>query len=370
VDAANPEGVGLPLFAWAEFNLYHKTANKKRVKDVLPVLQKYVAWLDATFKQPNGLYAVPLSATTMDNAPREKAKYLVDFNAAMAVNALYILGDGGHPQRQGSELPVQAALLLPEDPNQLPDVGQRRRLLLRPGRGREAAPGEDDRRLLAPLAEIPNDDKAERIIDRLSDPGDFGAEHPFPTVAVSDPSFDQDATATGVRCFRPSPSWSSRVWRSTTAGTLPGNAPSGTCTTCWIPCIPKGTTKGQPLGAYLPQKEGPAKRRDRSDFPRPQYLAYSGLSTVCLMIENIVGLSISLPRKTVDWIIPNLEIMGIENLSLKRNMITILSNKSGRGWEIHMESEKLYYFTINILGKKKKTLPIPSGKCSMLIDKL
>jgi len=89
-----------------------------------------------------------------------------------------------------------------------------------------------------------------------------------------------------------------------------------------------------------------------------------------LIIENVIGLYISLPRKTVDWIIPNLEAMGIENLSLKRNMITILSSKSGRGWEIHMESEKLYYFTINVLGKKKKTLPIPSGKCSMLIDKI
>ena len=89
-----------------------------------------------------------------------------------------------------------------------------------------------------------------------------------------------------------------------------------------------------------------------------------------MMIENIIGLSISLPRKTVDWIIPNLEIMGIENLSLKRNLITILSNKSTRGWEIQMESEKLYYFTRNIRTSKKKTLPIPSGKCSMLIDKL
>ncbi len=35
-----------------------------------------------------------------------------------------------------------------------------------------------------------------------------------------------------------------------------------------------------------------------------------------------------------------------------------------------MESEKLYYFTINILNKKEKTLPIPSGRCSMLLDKL
>jgi neutral trehalase len=128
--------------------------------------------------------------------------------------------------------------------------------------------------------------------------------------------------------------------------------------------------KGNLWEAYLPLKEGPAHWQGKADFPRSQYLTYDALSTICLTIENIVGLFISLPRKTVDWIIPSLEIMGVENLSLKKNMITILSNKSGRGWEIHMESEKLYYFTINILGKKKKTLPIPSGKCSMLIDKL
>ena len=89
------------------------------------------------------------------------------------------------------------------------------------------------------------------------------------------------------------------------------------------------------------------------------------------MIENIVGLYVSLPRKTVDWYVPTLELMGIEELPLKRNHITIVSNKSNRGWEIRLESEKLYYFSIHLLDEgKKKTLPIPSGKCSMLIDKL
>lgn len=92
---------------------------------------------------------------------------------------------------------------------------------------------------------------------------------------------------------------------------------------------------------------------------------------ITLMIEDIIGLDISLPRKTVDWTMATMEMMGIEKLSLKRNMITILSNKQARGWEVRLESEKLYYFTIEILDdKKKKTLPIPSGKCSMLIDKL
>ena len=106
----------------------------------------------------------------------------------------------------------------------------------------------------------------------------------------------------------------------------------------------------------------PGKRR---------FMSSTGLVSITMMIEDIIGLDISLPRKTVNWVMPSLEAMGIEHLSLKRNMITILSNKTDRGWEIRLESEKLYYFTIEILDEqKKKTLPIPSGKCSMLIDKL
>jgi neutral trehalase len=133
---------------------------------------------------------------------------------------------------------------------------------------------------------------------------------------------------------------------------------------------PEGKEKGNVWEAYKPNSDGKAEWKGNENFPRPLFLSYVGLTTITLMIENIIGLYVSLPRKTVDWIIPTIEIMGIEDLSLKRNMITILSNKSGRGWEIQLESEKLYYFTVNILGQKKKTLPIPSGKCSMLIDKL
>ena len=95
MDAANPESVGLPLFAWAEFNLYHKSANKRRIKDIMPVLQNYMNWIDATFKQENGLYAAPVIASTMYNAPRDGTVYPVDFNAAVAINAAHMsaLGD-------------------------------------------------------------------------------------------------------------------------------------------------------------------------------------------------------------------------------------------------------------------------------------
>jgi neutral trehalase len=374
-DKSNPEGLGMPLFAWTEFNLYHKTANKKRVKDVLPILDKYTTWIETLFKDENGLYKVPLSAAGMYNSPREKAVYLVDFNAMMAINVLYlsalaeILNDKESSFRYKKhyfslKTRINSMMWDPEDEfyYDLDKNGNRIKV-----------------KTIACywnlLAEIPNDDKAEKIIAKLSDPKFFGTPHPFPTLSASEKAFKETGDAF---CGSVYPHLTFMVIKG-----LERYQRWELARECAIRHLyfvldsmspENDRQKGKLWEAYLPTKEGPAQWTSRSQppspFPRPQYLTYNALSTICLMIENIVGLLISLPRKTVDWIIPNLEIMGIENLSLKKNMITILSNKSGRGWEIHMESEKLYYFTINILGKKMKTLPIPSGKCSMLIDKL
>ncbi len=371
VNKDNPEGLGLPLFAWAEFNLYHKSANKKRVKDVISILHKYNEWIDSLFKRPNGLYEVPLSAVGVDNAPRGKVVYPVDFNAIMAINVLYmsalaeILNDkeaSSQYKRQYFSLKTRInSLMWDPDDGFYYDIDKHEKRI----------PVKTLAGYWPLLAEIPNEDKAEQIIEKLTDPKIFGAPHPFPSLGVSEKGFDQNGNGYKGSVF---PHLTFMVIKG-----LERYQRFDLARDCAIRHLyfvldsmsPDGNHhKGNLWEAYLPLKEGPAKRPDDPNFPKPQYLTFAALSTICLTIENIIGLFISLPRKTVDWIIPNLEIMGVENLSLKKNMITILSNKSGRGWEIHMESEKLYYFTINILGKKKKTLPIPSGKCSMLIDKL
>jgi neutral trehalase len=224
------------------------------------------------------------------------------------------------------------------------------------------------------LAELPNEDKADRIIQKLKDKELFGTPFPFPSVAANERSFKKKGEA-----------YSGSVFPHLTFMVIKGLERYHRwdfARECAIRHLyfmldsmnPEGDRhQGNLWEAYAPLEESPASPPPDpliSSFPRPQFVPYTALSTINLMIENVIGLFISLPRKTVDWLIPDMEIMGIENLSLKKNLITILSNKSGRGWEIHLESEKLYYFTINILGKKKKTLPIPAGKCSMLIDKL
>lgn len=366
----NPEGLGLPLFAWAEYNLYHKTANKKRVKEVMPVLQRYYTWIEESFKRSNGLFETPACATGLHNTPRGKAVYHVDFTVAMAINAMYMaaLGDILNDKdiafiykRNYFSLKTRLNNMMwnAEDAFYYDIDGSESQV-----------PIKTVGAFWALLAEIVNEDRSEQLIAHLTDPKTFGTENPFPTLSAD--SKDYDKRGMGYR---------GSVLPPFTYMIIKGLEKYNhweLARACAIRHLyfvldsahPNGEQKQTLWEAYQPQNEGKAIWPDKPDWPRPQFLAYTGLSTVALMIENIVGLSVSLPRKTVDWIIPNLEIMGIENLSLKRNMVTILSNKSGRGWEIHMESEKLYYFTINVLGKKKKTLPIPSGKCSMLIDKI
>lgn len=372
----NPEGLGIPLFAWVEYNLYHKTANKKRIKEILPILDRYTAWIDENFKDANGLYRVPPGVTGMFNAPRQQAVYPIDFNCMMAINALYfsklseILNDkdtSSRYKRQYFSLKTRIESMMwdTEDGFYYDLDAQEKRVQVQTIAGYWPL-----------LTEIPNYDKAERIIAKLQDPKYFGTPHPFPSVAVHEKVFSAEGEG-----------YLGSVFPHLTFMVIKGLERyqqwvlARECAIRHLYFIldsmsPDGShNRGNLWEAYLPIKEGPAQKpraecAENPGFPRPQYLSYNALSTICLMVENIVGLFISLPRKTVDWNIPNLEIMGVENLSLKKNLITILSNKSVRGWEIHMESEKLYYFTINILGIKKKTLPIPSGKCSMLIDKL
>lgn len=367
----NPEGVGMPLFAWAEFNLFHKSANKKRVKEVMPIMQNYMTWLENTFKCENGLYATPLAATTMHNAPRKDAKYLVDFNSALAVNALYMSAIGDIlNDKDLSFMYKRMYFSLKTRINSLmwdPETGFYHDL----DENEKRLPCKSIAGFWPMLAEIPNDDKADHLVEHLTNPSSFGTNHPFPTLSADDPNFSEDGEE---YCGSVYPQFTFMVIKGLEKYQKWDLARESSIRHLYQildALSPEGAHgKGDVWEAYLPTKDGIAKSSTNPDFPRKRYLHNIGLSTITLMIENIIGLFISLPRKTVDWIIPNLEIMGIENLSLKRNLITILSNKSQRGWEIHMESEKLYYFTINILGEKKKTLPIPSGKCSMLIDKL
>jgi neutral trehalase len=367
----NPDGLAPPLFAWAEYNIYHKAGNKKRIKDVMPILERYFEWLEENFKDDTGLFHVPLAATGMVNAPRDGMYYPIDFNTQAALNAAkmaelgHVLNDKDiefRYRRQYFSLKTRInQLMWNEDDGIYYDLDA----------DREQVRVKTVAAFWPLITDIPNEARASRLMDHLKNPDTFGTENPFPSLAVSEPTFAEDGEG-----------WRGSVFPHFTFMILKGLEQQQQWEAAREFAIrhlynmldtlhPEGDRRGTVWEAYRPMREGAAVWSGNDQFPRPMHLPEVGLSTIALMIENVVGLEVSLPRKTVRWVVPTLEIMGIENLNLRRNTITILSQKSGRGWEIRHESEKLYYFTLDRLGSRQpKTLPIPSGKCSMLVDKI
>lgn len=365
----NPQNVSAPLFAWAEYNLYHKVGNKKRIKEIMPILEAYFSWLDGQFKDENGLYKVGSQPGGLPSPLRKDAAYAIDFNSQQALNALYMaqLGDILNEKdlsfkymRQYFALKTKISQLMwNEELQSYVDLdAQGEQILVRSLAG-----------FWPLLAEIPTETRAEDVIQHLKNPESFGSPNPFPTIALDQEGFEEQGGY-----------YSGAVYPQLTYMTIKGLEKYGAYDLARSASIrhlyylldtlhPDQGKKGSVWEAYHPLKEGPAIC-DRDDHPKDFYMPTVGLSTIGLIIENVIGLYVSLPKKTVDWIVPTMEAMGIDNLSLKRNNISILSSKSSRGWEIRLESEKLYYFTINIIGIKRRTLPIPSGKCSMLIDKI
>ena len=367
----NPEGIHPPLFAYAEFNIFNKVGNKKRLKESSEVIQRHFHWLEQTCKQENGLYAVPVGATMMFNALDERVYYPLSFNVQQAVNALYLsyIGDILNDKEMSFQYKRQYFTLKTRINSKMWD--EESGFYFDLDKQEQQVQVKHIGAYWVLLAEIPNEDRVQRLIDHLKDPDSFGTDNPFPTLAVSEANFSQQGEG-----YRGSviPFLTYMVMKG-----LEKYKQFDFARECAIRHLyflldtlhPDGKEIGDIYEAYLPMKEGAPVSSEVTNFPRKHFIPMAAISTVAMMIENVLGFDINLPKKTVDWIMPTLEEMGIEKLSLKRNLITILSNKNARGWEIRLESEKLYYFTIDILDEKKhKTLPIPSGKCSMLIDKL
>ncbi len=367
---ANPLGVTVPLLPYVEFVFYHKIGNKKRLKDVVPFLEKYYEWLRNNFQDQNGLYAVPQDAVHMGNLPREGARYFIDFNAEMALYALYlsIIGDilndkelAFRYKRVYFSLKTRInSMMWSAEDNFYYDLDENGNRI-------------ENRHIGAfwtLLAQIPNDEYASYLIDALKDDSQFGTDNPFPTLPRSNIHFSEngDGYCGSVSTFlnyiiiKGLANYDSFIFARECAIRH---------MYFLLDTLHPGEEKpGDAWELYKPMTEGAAVMCDGLENRR-RYLPSIGLIAISACIENIIGLDISLPRKTVYWTMQSLEAMGIEHLSLKKNIITILSNKNQRGWEIRLESEKLYYFTIEIMDDgKRKTLPIPSGKCSMLIDKL
>ncbi len=369
LDKSNPECINPPLFSWAEFNIYHRNGTKRRVTEVLPILVRYYEWLEEHCKDETGLYVVPHAATKMGNAPKEGAQYFVDFNCQQAINAHYVSALAGILNEKSLHFRYkQKFFALKTRINRMmwnPDVGAYCDL----DRDQKQVATHSLSSYWSLLVPLTDTNKTERLISHLADPEWYKTQYPFPSIPLNAPTFSKEGNGFNGSVF---PFFTFLITKGLHLNTQYEMAREFATSSLYHILETWSDSEKKVFNlweAYSPTDSKPAVWKDNPEFPRDAFVHYAGLVTITTFIEIIIGLDISLPRKSVKWIMPSIEEMGIENLALRRNTITILSRKEKRGWEIFHDSKKLYYFTIETTDREK-TLPIPSGRCSMLIDKI
>jgi len=352
--------VSLPLFSLAEYNLYFKSGNKKRLIQVFEILKKYNDWINNTFYNKElGLYKTKKEATWSCDNIRINEGYFIDFNCAQALNLnklseiADILNDKDLSMKYQQDyfsLKMRISKLMwSETNNYYFDLTLEKTF--------------SKVKTLAAFwtlyANIANRNKKEDLLKHLKDKKHFYTENPFPYVSLSENTEDYDNLVYSYMIFVIVKGLENFYeYEYAQAISLQH------IYTMINVLYPNSNSAGNIFKAYDPNEDIPTSATKN-------YIYTAGLISITLAIENVIGFNINIPKKIVIWNMIEFDSIGIENLSLKRNLITAICYKSNDLWSIKLESEKLYYFTLKHIKENTiKQLPIPSGKCSLIVSKL
>ena len=135
------------------------------------------------------------------------------------------------------------------------------------------------------------------FLGHLKNPETFGAENPFPTLAVNEKNFNENGEGFLGSVI---PAFTYFIVKGLEKYNQYGFAREVAIRHLYSivdTYLSTGNKKGSLWRAYKPSKEGPAIWENNEKWNRPLDMAYVGPSVIALMIENIVGLYISLPRE-------------------------------------------------------------------------
>jgi len=170
-----------------------------------------------------------------------------------------------------------------------------------------ALPGIASSQLLA----LPS---ARRMAELLHDPEAFGCAVAVPSLARDDPCFDE----TGGY-------WRGGVWSPTTYMVLRGLRRAGLtadehaialrhCEAVWKVFETTGTVHEN----YAPVKAAPGRPA------KPDFVGWSGLGPVALLIESVFGITVDWPTRTLVWVVRLADEFGIDELPVGPNGVVSL----------------------------------------------
>lgn len=355
--------VNPPLFAWLELRYYRITGDSSRLKRVLPVLVKYFNWIENNCRSSagKGLYYISLLGSGMDNTPRPnvgKAGW-IDFSAQQALAVKSIA--------QIAEITGEKSIAL-----EYADKYRRIKSLINQHTWNTVDQYYFDMTEDAVLSnvkhigsfwvlisKVASDERAELLLNHLQNPTEFWRPHLVPTLSADDPDYDPKGHY-----------WLGSVWAPTNYMIVKGlekyqkysiaNKIAQNHIQNMVEVYNNFNPHEEKIAfeeryadgyktiweCYSPERAEPATRWDNTFYSQQDFVGWSGLGPIAMLIENIIGLDIRGSENTIRWRISRADRHGIKNLQLKEQLVSLICDPSGNSLRIDIECQQPFQLEI------------------------
>jgi len=358
------ERVNPPLYAWAEWEYFQITGDDSRFEKIFPVLKKYYLWLKKNRTRDSGLYWFEDTGSSgMDNSPRSgyASQYLngsdvcwIDLSSQQALSAFYLAKIARYINKQADE-----EFFLNEFENLCfiinkyhwcdrhsfyYDVFSRNHPSLR----HNFLNVKTVASFWPIVSFVADDEQINALIQHLLDPDEFYTLHPVPTLAKSDPNYD----ALGAY-------WLGGVWAPTNYMIVSGLKKHKRFSIArdiaykHIDAMSKVFQSPVYSGiweAYSPEFFMPATAKQDGVLVKNDFVGWSGLGPVAMLIENVLGFTFDSYSNTVFWHIANDCEHGIKNLKFNRKSVSFLCSKKEEKRKIEVETDGNLNVVISVEG--------------------
>jgi hypothetical protein len=105
---------------------------------------------------------------------------------------------------------------------------------------------------------------------------------------------------------------------------------------------------------YSPEFKGPSTRWDNTFYSRQDFVGWTGLAPISILIENVLGFEIVGSKNLIRWTLKRNDRFGIKNIQLENQRVTLICEPSGSKQKITIQCEKP--FNLEIIKQNEKHL--------------
>lgn len=382
------ERINPPLLAWAEWEYFLVTGDASRFERVLPKLISYYDWIKANRRRENGLYWFEDSGSSgMDNSPRSgfDAQGLlgsdvcfIDLICQQALSAVNIAKIAGRLGRQDDEARFQA------ESTSLKDLANRHHWNERHGFyydlfNRSYAKARlncvNSKTVAAfwtILCDVADCHQVASLAEHILNPNEFWTQHPVPSLSKDDPNYDPQGNY-----------WLGGVWAPTNYMLVNGLKKRG-----WqslakdiamrhldaMSKIYENENYRNIWEAYSPEHFRPAtKEHAQEALVRSDFVGWSALGPIAMLIENIIGLTFNAAENSILWEIDSIESHGMQNLKFNGATVSLMAERHSspgakRKLVVETSRELKLDIRMSLAVGKSHSATLEKGRHELLLD--